>query len=234
MICTPAFTILGAVSGFGWNYFSQKIKEEKVIEKSQDADSARAIHNVYNIQGDFVKGVKNERNFDKKSKNKEIGDNENDGFNSNNDDTPILDIANTTISPNPYFTYNGNEMDFVVSLYAVGNSIGYVIEKSLILVEVDANGVPIDKKVFHATDLTGDDLIYKEKPFRFSQRMGNLPPTLVDMLFVVVDIKYTNQKKTIVRTIRKMYEIKNAYNHIKIPQATKEQYSKIDKYLDEK
>jgi hypothetical protein len=232
MIGTPIFTILTALCGFGWNYYGLKIKETDALkaQQKQSPNTSTAVKNVYNIGGDMVYGDK-KTIINKQEEKAPIVKHE--PFKPNLSET-VLDIGNTNLGPNPYFTYDNNLMDFVVAVYAVGNSIGHFKSKTLTLVRCDTSGNPIDSKAFKATDFSEEDLIYKEKPFVFSQKMGNLTSQLFDSLFVVIDIKYTNESMTFEKELRKIYSVKLEYAKQKIPQATAEQYSRIAKFLDSK
>ena len=227
MICTPIFTILTAFSAFGWNYYGLKIKEietQKKVQTSNYKESIITIQNVFNVGGDLVKGDKNVgKRLNKK--------NETNTLTPINFSEATLDIGNTNSKPNPYFTYENNLMDFIVDVFVVGNSIAYVESKTLTLVRFNKENLPFDSKSFHATDIHGNDLIYSNKPFSFSQKMGNLTAPLFENLFVVIDIKYSNEAKTLYKSLRKIYSVKIEYAKSILPQATAEQYSTIDKYL---
>ena len=56
-------------------------------------------------------------------------------------------------------------MDFIVTVFAIGDSVGRIESKTLTLVQCDSTGNPIDNKSFHATDLNKTDLIFRDRPF---------------------------------------------------------------------
>jgi hypothetical protein len=63
--------------------------------------------------------------------------------------------------------------------------------------------------------------------------MGNLPKPLFDSLYVVITIEYTNVSKTINKELRKIYSVSPELAEKKLPQPSKEIYTKIDAYLNE-
>jgi hypothetical protein len=142
----------------------------------------------------------------------------------------FLDIYDSSTKPNPYFKYNDNSLNFQYVVNAVGDSIAYIVCTTYTLVQFKDN-VPIDFKIFDTTKLTGDDLIHKDKPHYFGKQNGNLPIELLNNLFVVIDVKYLNQDKSIEKILRKIYTLDIKYSNKNIPQASAEQYSLISNYL---
>ncbi|GGH48218.1 hypothetical protein GCM10011364_23620 [Mangrovimonas yunxiaonensis] len=210
MIGVPIFTILAAICGFGWNYYSLKIKE--VEKKERSNEPSKSIENIYNVSGDVIQGTKNN-----------IIDN-NEVF--------VLEIGNTNVGPNPYFTYSKNEMDFIVTAIAVGKTVAHIKSKTLTLVMLNENQKPIDKKAFFATDLNDKDIIFKERPFTFSQKMGNLPKELFKNLYVVIDIEYSNETNTKHKLLRKIYKVETNLAEKKLPQIDGEKYDIISDFID--
>jgi len=226
MIGTPIFTILAALCVFGWNYYGLKIKDhEKSIQKNNKdfIQVSPTVQNVYNIGGDYLERDKNKSTLKESEVTKlKIAPTE-----------TIIDIASINNQLNPYFKYNNNELDFQFSVNAVGNSIGYILSTTFTLVNTDINRKPIDFKIFKMNEMSGNDLIYKEKPLRFGQQAGNLTEPLLNTLFVVIDIRYTDQAKMDEKTLRKIYSI-NSSNILKnVPEATTKEYQTINKFLSE-
>jgi hypothetical protein len=59
MWLAPTFTILATVSGFGWHYYGQKIKEQEKKETPQKKiDTLPKVQNTFHIKGDYVQGNK--------------------------------------------------------------------------------------------------------------------------------------------------------------------------------
>ncbi|MBI2285186.1 MAG: hypothetical protein HYU71_15855 [Bacteroidetes bacterium] len=66
MVAAPTFSILAIISGYGWNYYTLKIKEQEKLEATQKKkNTTKKVQNTYHIQGDFIKG-------DRVNKTKEI------------------------------------------------------------------------------------------------------------------------------------------------------------------
>ncbi len=221
MIGTPLFTILAATCAFGWNYYGLKIKE---FEKSQPKVETPTIQNVYNIKGDYVSGNKKVKSSDAKILT-EIQ------ISEKVDSEIIVDIGNFDNRINPYFRYSDNQLDFQFAINAV-SGIGYILSTTFTMVKTQ-DKKPIDFKVFKMRELTGEDLIYKEKPLNFAQQAGNLTEPLLNSLYVVLDVKYTNKEKSTEKSLRKIYSMDSKFALKFVQEASASEYATINKYLAE-
>ena len=233
MIGVPVFTVLAAFCAFGWNYYGLKIKNEE--KKTQSSSKPQTIQNVF-VEGDVVYGNKNINHISKKTNEKtnekakvEEAKVEKIKTESLAEDV-LLDIYNMNDRPNPYFKYKNGDLDFQYLINAVGNSVGYLLSTTFTLVKTE-NGKPNDFKIFNTTELGGNDLIYKDKPIGFGKQVTNFVEVLLNNSFVVIDIKYTNTKRTHEFVLRKMYMLDKKYANTKVPEASRQQFKIIDEYL---
>ncbi|MEY8847311.1 hypothetical protein AB9K26_00725 [Psychroserpens sp. XS_ASV72] len=181
-------------------------------------NKSKNIQKVYNIQGDYVKGDKNVTNEEKPQK---------------ISPEPLIDIGNLNGRPNPYFKYKNNNLDFQFALNSVGDTVAHISQTTFTMVKVDSSENPLDFKIFRMRDLPDDYLIYKGKILYFGQQAGNLPIELLNNLFIVLDVIYTNESKELKKSLRRIYRINAQLEMKSLPEATGKQYEMINKYLTE-
>jgi hypothetical protein len=181
-------------------------------------NKTKSVQKVYNIQGDYVEGDKNVTN-NSKPQNAKV--------------EPIIDIGNLNGRPNPHFKYKNNLLDFQFALNSVGDTIAHISQTSFTMVKIDENENPFDFKIFRMKNLPDDYLIYKGKILSFGQQVGNLTVGLLNNLFIVLDVDYTNETKDLKKSLRRVYRINSSLIMKSIPEATGDEYDMINKYLSE-
>jgi len=229
-LCIWGVFIFGSFAGLcgaGIKIYDNKIKKEESRLKSEKESQKKIVEpsientkNIYNISGDMVIGQKRTIKPLRLIQEKKVKPN------------ITINIADTNLGPNPFFTYKDNNLDFHFSIYAVNNAVAVIEDLKVILVRLDEQNKPLEYKVFDGSSLPEKNLVYSNSPLNHTQTMGNLPLVLTKNLYLSIDIVIRDEDKTLYKNERYIYRIKPENTNQKIPDITKQEFKIVDDYLN--
>ena len=194
-----------------------KLKSEKESQKKIEGPSIENAKNIYNISGDMVIGEKKTTKPVRVIKEKA---------------NITINIADTNLGPNPFFTYKNGDLDFHFSIYAVNDAVAVIEDLKVILVRLDEKNQPLEFKIFKGSSLPEKNLVYSNSPLNHTQKMGNLPLVLTTNLYLSIDLVVRDENKTLYKNERYIYRIRPENTNQKIPNITKQEFKIVDDYLN--